>query len=407
MTTPAQAPQNGTPAIQRGAWLDALRFIVACLIVLYHYAEAAPAPLVELHPVFGRGYLLTNFFLIDSGYVLARIYAAKLAEGRFTLGAFFTKRFLRVVPSHLLMATTLVGLVLAAEAFGISPRHAQWFDWSQLPAQVLLVQSYGVPGGVGWNAPSWSISALLGCYLLFPLLMRVARRFSGWECVAVGVVMFGAADLLARHFLGFPVYQMPLRHGFLRALPLFMAGVLLARLSETLYIPPRLAAVLGVTAALELALVQNLGDQAIVSMGLMCLIILAAAAIPVARPSRLVQQAALVSFAMFITNEVVRIAWFGVVHVVEGRVGLSAPVQWALWAFGPLLAVAFAVAFYAAFDGPSQRWLNAPERVERRGRLRRALTGRLPRPEAKGFQAPYQGGARYIEVAVSKGSLSR
>ncbi|MGV9005890.1 MAG: hypothetical protein ACOH1H_04035 [Brevundimonas sp.] len=44
------------PRIARGGWLDALRFIVGSMIILYHFREASPVPLPQLHPVFDRGY---------------------------------------------------------------------------------------------------------------------------------------------------------------------------------------------------------------------------------------------------------------------------------------------------------------------------------------------------------------
>ncbi|RZJ38855.1 MAG: acyltransferase, partial [Brevundimonas sp.] len=53
--------RNETVPIVRGGWLDALRFIVASLIILHHFQMSAPVPLAEgLHPVFERGgFLLT------------------------------------------------------------------------------------------------------------------------------------------------------------------------------------------------------------------------------------------------------------------------------------------------------------------------------------------------------------
>ncbi len=74
------AMDRSPPCIARGGWLDALRVIVGALIILYHFREAAPVPLGRLHPVFDRGYLLTDFFIIDSGYVLARIHGDRLAR---------------------------------------------------------------------------------------------------------------------------------------------------------------------------------------------------------------------------------------------------------------------------------------------------------------------------------------
>jgi peptidoglycan/LPS O-acetylase OafA/YrhL len=366
------------PAITRGGWLDALRFIVAFMMILHHYQLAAPIPLSHFHPVFERGYLLTNFFLIDSGYVLARVYGDKVAAGGMSPLAFFAKRFLRVVPAHLIMSLGLVLLVGGSAAFGLAPRHPEWFDWSQWPAQFFLVQAYGVPGGLGWNAPSWSLSALLGCYLAFPWLLRALSRVSPWTALAIGAVVFLLCNLATWAVLGYPVYQMPMKYGFLRALPLFLGGVALARFAQKVYLPPRLAAGVGLAAATALIGLQAFGPFSIVSLALISIIIIAAGAIPVRRKSVLVERAALVSFSMFITNEVVRIGWFGAVNALESRFGWPEPTRWALWVFGIALALVFAVAFHYMVDMPTQRWL-AGWRNRRAARPAHAPTPGRPR----------------------------
>lgn len=404
-STPA-IPPRGAPAIQRGGWLDALRFAAATLMIVHHYHRAGPVPLDSVAPVFARGYLLTDFFLIDSGYVLARIYAARLERGLSPL-AFLGKRIARLVPAHLAMILGLGVLVAGASAAGLAPRHPEWFDWSQYPAQLFLVQAYGVPGGLGWNAPSWSISALLGRYLAFPWLIRLFGRLSPRIALVFAAAAYLVANGLAHLFLHFPVYQMPLRFGFLRALPLFLVGVALARFSHSVAIAPRLGMVLGVAAAVSLAMLQAHGAYSLVSLALICLMIVAAAAIPIARPSRLVEQAALASFAIFITNEVVRIAYFGVANVVIARLGLPLPLQWAVWAGGIVSAFGFAFAFYGAFDAPSQAWL---ARAMARGWfdpgvLARAVRARLPKPECGGEILGGRPAVAYYELAVPKGRI--
>ena len=89
---------------------------------------------------------------------------------------------------------------------------------------------------------------------------------------------------------------------------------------------------------------------------------------PVRRPSRLVETAALVSFSMFISNEVVRIAWFGVVNAANARFALSEPAQWVLWGCGVLAAVAFAFAFHFAVDDRIQSRVRAWLKRRRGGR---------------------------------------
>lgn len=366
---------RATPAIMRGGWLDALRFIVALLIIIHHFELAAPIPLKAFHPVFERGYLLTNFFLIDSGYVLARIYAAAHLEGTQSLGEFFRKRFLRVVPAHLLVLGALVAMTVGATAAGAPPSNPEWFDWSQLPAQVFLVQSFGVPGGIGWNAPTWSISALLGCYLAFPLMVRLVHSRSWWGALAIGVGVYTAANLAAWALVDLPVYQMPLKYGIWRALPLFLLGVALARVSDRMWIEPRLAGWTMAAAAAALAVLQAFGRFSLISIALICVIILTAAAIPVVKRSRLVEKAAVVSFSMFMSNEVVRIGWFGVAEMLQARFAWSEPVQWAVWAASIPAAVLIAIAFHYAIDWPLQQRLKGLRLGARARKLEAAAEG--------------------------------
>ena len=111
-------------------------------------------------------------------------------------GDFFAKRFLRVYPAHLIM-----GLGAgrpgsrSAGPMGIAPRNPEWFRWDQLPAQLLLVQAFGVHGGLGWNAPSWSVSALIGCYLAFPWILRGLKRLGPWSALAIVVGALSAGQL--------------------------------------------------------------------------------------------------------------------------------------------------------------------------------------------------------------------
>lgn len=348
--------RNETVRIARGGWLDALRFIVAFLIILHHFQAAGPAPLAHLiNPIFERGgFLLTNFFLIDSGYVLMRVYGSALDKGRMSPTEFFLKRFLRVTPAHLIMGLSLVALVVVGTAVGFAPRNPEWFRWDQLPAQLLLLQSYGVHGGLGWNAPTWSISALIGCYLCFPWIIRGLMRLGPWATLAVGIGVYLIANQLCWSLLGYPVYQMPMGYGFIRALPLFFLGMCLAWFAQKVWIDPRLAGWAGVVAAVSFFAVELHDKHALVALALISVIILAAGAVPVKRPSKLVETAAMVSFSMFITNEVVRIAWFGVVNVAVAKLALSTTVQWGLWGLGVMAAVGFAFAFHFAVDNPLQ-----------------------------------------------------
>ncbi len=361
MAWTAISTRNETPPIARGGWLDLLRFIVASLIILHHFQMSAPVPLAEgLHPVFERGgFLLTNFFLIDSGYVLMRVYGPAVGAGRMSPADFFAKRALRVFPAHLMMGLALAAFVALSTLAGFGPRNPEWFAWDQLPAQLGLVQAFGVHGGLGWNAPSWSVSALLGCYLAFPWILKALRPLGGWSALIGVAALYFLANELAWTLFGLPVYQMPLGLGFWRALPLFVLGMGLAMFTERVWVSPKLARVVLAAAAVALAVIQNDGKHALASLVCISLILLAAGAIPVVRPSRWIEKAAVVSFSMFITNEVVRIVWFGAVNAGTARLGLAEPVQWMLWGLGVVVAFGFAFAFHMVIDDPVQTRIKA------------------------------------------------
>ncbi len=375
MAFTALTTRNEPPPIARGGWLDALRFIVAALIILHHFQGAGPIALAEgLHPAFEHtGFLLTNFFIIDSGYVLMRVYGRSVGAGRMSHSDFFLKRALRVWPAHLIMGLSLVVLVLSATLAGQPPRNPEWFRWDQLPAQLALVQSFGVHGGLGWNAPSWSISGLIGCYLLFPFILRGVTKLGPWTALSGMVGLYLIINQLCWTFLGYPVWQMPMQYGFIRILPLFVLGMTLACFAQKVWINPRLAGWVGVAAAVGFFALQAFDKHALWSLVCISLIILAAGTVPVRRPSKLVERAALVSFSMFITNEVVRIWWFGFANIAIARLNLSESVQWAIWGAGVLAALAFAWAYHHLIDAPMQdrikAWLKA--RAMRRGRIAR------------------------------------
>lgn len=65
------------------------------------------------------------------------------------------------------------------------------------------------------------------------------------------------------------------------------------------------------------------------------------------------------SFAMFLTNEVTRIVWFGALDAL-GQSDWSTAVRWVVWTAGVTTAFAVAAVFRYGFDRPIQNWVNPP-----------------------------------------------
>ena len=354
MTDNSPATLRHGPVLVRGGALDALRFVAAFFMVLYHYAEQAPVSLFQIHPAFSRGYLATDFFLMLSGFVLASTYGPRLNDGVVGPLQFLKSRVLRVYPAHLVMVAVFLGLYAAATAFKLPIRNPQWFDWSQLPQQVFLVQAWGFPGLSGWNIVSWSLSALIACYALFPFIWRGAQRIGSPALgLALAIGLFLAADAVSHAVVGAPIYQLALRFGVIRALPLFLIGVMLARVAARITAPKWLAVtgVLGAfVAVIGLQLIGRHDYATLTAIGVMMM----SAAVWREGTTGVIRTGAAISFSLYITNYFVGVAFFAVVRMAAPRLGLTAPVLWAVWAAAPVLAVAVAWLFDRYVDTPIQ-----------------------------------------------------
>ena len=121
--SPKAAPVSEPAPLAHGGVLDALRFLAAFCMVIYHFSFCSPVPLADIHPLFGRGYLATDFFLIVSGYVLGRIYGERVAKADIGAVDFFARRAQRLVPAHLIMIAAFVVMVMLTALAGLTPQH--------------------------------------------------------------------------------------------------------------------------------------------------------------------------------------------------------------------------------------------------------------------------------------------
>ena len=210
------APANLKP-------LTSLRFFAAFWVVLFHYwpnlAAAATPALVA------KGYLGVELFFVLSGFILCHVYLAGFEDGRFRYADFLWARLARIYPMHL---ATLIGMGLMAGlaiAAGLPVDH-NILSLVALPANLALVQAWGVTTVAGWNHPSWSISAEWFAYLTFPIFALVAMRLRNKP----GLAILGAVALMCGlyawfpRFAGFPLTRATIAWGALRIVPCFALG---------------------------------------------------------------------------------------------------------------------------------------------------------------------------------------
>lgn len=144
--------------------LDGLRGVSALMVVLLHLPLSGRLGSVAL---FHNAFLFVDFFFVLSGFVIAHSYADRLASVA-DVRRFALSRWRRVYPLHLAMLLLFLGFELATfAAKGPGEAFQGGNSVQAFLANLFLIHAFGTVSSLGWNYPSWSISAEFGAYLLF------------------------------------------------------------------------------------------------------------------------------------------------------------------------------------------------------------------------------------------------
>ncbi|MBO9576275.1 MAG: acyltransferase [Sphingobium sp.] len=176
-----------------------MRGIAALLVVAYHLQFGARSllPFEAATPFFRTGYLWVDLFFILSGFVIS--YSSRLDERAPYDGAqirsFMVARFARIYPLHVFALAVLVVVVLGEHAVTVLA-HKPLKDGDifsagsllNLAEQAFLLNAWGFTGRIGWNIPSWSISAEWVAYMLFPLLAAFIARWRRASLATLGML---------------------------------------------------------------------------------------------------------------------------------------------------------------------------------------------------------------------------
>lgn len=330
---------------------------------MFHFGDEAPIAIASLHEGLGRGYLATDFFLMLSGFVLARAYGAPVAAGTISPGRFWWKRFARSYPTHLITLGLMAFMVATAALLGVAASHPENFQWSGLPAQILLLHAFGQGGGQ-WNIPSWTLSALLICYAGFPWIWRwmleIRRPLTA---LAVGLLILVGGNMASLALLGVEQFSLHFPWAFGRAAPLFLVGLTLARITQTKIWSPGHARIIGLGGVVLLLGNSVLSGSDLVNVMAIATVIVGCGAAPVTRPLPGAEWGARVSFSLFMTHSLTGAVWFGLVVPQLTRclpsIEMVAWQGWLLWLGAGVCALVVADRYNRLIDAPIQRWLNA------------------------------------------------
>ncbi|MFI4934411.1 MAG: acyltransferase family protein [Caulobacterales bacterium] len=203
--------------------LTSLRFFAAFWVVLYHYW---PKLAVAFTPVLvAKGYLGVELFFVLSGFILCHVYLSGVEDGRFRFGDFLWARLARIYPMHL-AGLAAMGLMAGLALWAGQRVDPNVLSLAALPANLALVQAWGLAPVAGWNHPSWSISAEWFAYLTFPLFALLALKLKRRPLAAVAgaLILMGGLYAGFESAAGFPLTHATIAWGALRIIPCFAYG---------------------------------------------------------------------------------------------------------------------------------------------------------------------------------------
>jgi peptidoglycan/LPS O-acetylase OafA/YrhL len=158
-----------------------LRGVAALLVVFYHLQFGAHFRFAweTATPFFKTGYLWVDLFFILSGFVIS--YSARADERAPyawpEIRTFWIARFARIYPLHFFCLLACLVIQVGMHMIGRgTPGSWSPGSWLNFVEQLFLLNAWGITGRVGWNIPSWSISAEMFAYLLFPALATLLVR---------------------------------------------------------------------------------------------------------------------------------------------------------------------------------------------------------------------------------------
>ena len=188
--------------------LTGVRGVAALWVFLAHGTKLAAstlhAPWLLQSLFLFNGLRGVDLFFVLSGFILMHVHAAEFAApDHAAVRRFAITRFFRVYPLNsaillalLVFVSTAPGYVQSARAYATAGEAYKAHNLSAagFVQTLLLVQSWTVLKLGEWNIVSWTLSAEVLGYLLFPLLAfmmmreRSAVRCVGWAALSLSVL---------------------------------------------------------------------------------------------------------------------------------------------------------------------------------------------------------------------------
>jgi peptidoglycan/LPS O-acetylase OafA/YrhL len=206
----------------RMIYLDLLRIASSYLIIVYHFQNqmSLGSAAANVQSRLDGFTLAVDLFFALSGFVISSVYSSPIRT-RQTFGIFLFKRIARLAPLHWsIFAIFAIFGALNAAGY-VKSNHPELYEVNCILPNVMFLHSFGICKSLTFNYVSWSISAEMGMYLIFPFLTHISGKKSGPISILVVLTTLYLLSLER----SFSWLEWSFDFGVLRALPSFLLGM--------------------------------------------------------------------------------------------------------------------------------------------------------------------------------------
>lgn len=189
--------------------IDGLRALAVLPVILFHVGFTT----------FGGGFLGVDIFFVISGYLITGLILDDLAQGKFSIRAFYARRARRILPALFVMM-----MVTVPFAF-IWMIPAQYKEYSQslvavvfFASNILFWRQSGYFAAEAAEKPllhTWSLGVEEQYYIFFPLalmlLWRFGKRPTFYLIAASTLISLVLSEYASRYFINANFFLLPMR----------------------------------------------------------------------------------------------------------------------------------------------------------------------------------------------------
>jgi len=167
--------------------ISGLRGLAILGVVFFHTLLLTPLmqtiPFSTLLKVHGGRFGIFSFFMI-SGFLMSHNYFSAIHNRELRFGDFLRRRLLRIYPIYLASNLAMLGIYILRD--GLSS-----IDLDEFLMMVFLQAGGGLTYVQPYNYPTWFVSSLLICYLLYFAVTYHTKNTTQYRCCLVALVLIG------------------------------------------------------------------------------------------------------------------------------------------------------------------------------------------------------------------------